>query len=210
MPTIQVSSSSTGSAGSYHVANSVLAPVTFVRHRIDMADSAEARAPILAAGGIVLREGSRPRIAIVRLRRDKSWVLPKGKLYPGERAIAAAKREVVEETGHEVSVHEFLGSMSYQIDGRIKIIQFWHMRAIGGPVHDLGFEIKTVKWLPLKQAIETLTRAHEKVFLANVGPVALKAWGQSGRDLKPARRGQHKRGSRRSSIAGVEQALASS
>jgi len=86
---------------------------------------------------------------------------------------------------------------------------FWRMRAIGGPVHDLGFEIKTVKWLPLKQAIETLTRAHEKVFLANVGPVALKAWGQSVRDqsTKPAPRSQHKRGSRRSSIAGVEQCL---
>ena len=45
---------------------------------------AKAPSPILAAGGIVLGEGSRPRIAIVRLRRDKSWVLPKGKLYPGE------------------------------------------------------------------------------------------------------------------------------
>ena len=66
-----------------------------------MTDSAKARAPILAAGGIVLREGSRPRIAIVRLRRDKSWVLPKGKLYPGENALAAARREVVEETGFQ-------------------------------------------------------------------------------------------------------------
>src|ERR1700730_13861381 len=47
----------------------------------DMTDSAKARAPILAAGGILLREGSRPRIAVVRLRRDKSWVMPKGKLY---------------------------------------------------------------------------------------------------------------------------------
>ena len=60
----------------------------------------EVRAPILAAGGIVLQEGSRPRIAIVRLRKQKIWVLPKGKLYPGERALAAAKREVLEETGH--------------------------------------------------------------------------------------------------------------
>jgi hypothetical protein len=31
----------------------------------------------------------------------------------------------------------------------------------------------------LKQAVEILTRAHEKVFLANVGPVALKAAKQS-------------------------------
>src|SRR5260370_6106043 len=67
--------------------------------------SSDLPSPILAAGGIVLGEGSRPRIAIVRLRRDKSWVLPKGKLYPGEHALAAARREVLEETGHEVSVH---------------------------------------------------------------------------------------------------------
>ena len=153
-----------------------------VRHVIDMTDSAKARAPILAAGGIVLREGSRPRIAIVRLRRDKSWVLPKGKLYPGEHARAAAKREVLEETGHEVSVHAFLGSLSYLVAGKIKIVQFWHMRALGEPVHELAREVKAVKWLSLKQAIDTLTRAHEKIFLANVGPAILKAAKQAMRD----------------------------
>jgi hypothetical protein len=30
-----------------------------------------------------------------------------------------------------------------------------------------------VKWLPLRQAVETLSRAHEKVFLTHVGPIAL-------------------------------------
>jgi len=143
--------------------------------------------PILAAGGIVLEKGTRPRIAVVRLRRDKSWVLPKGKLNPGEHALAAARREVLEETGHQVSVHGFLGSMLYSVDGRIKIVQFWHMRVIGGPMREPMDDIKAVKWLPLKQAIEILTRAHEKVFLANVGPVALKAARQTARDkcIKP-------------------------
>ena len=141
-----------------------------------MTDSAKARAPILAAGGIVLREGSKPRIAIVRLRRDKSWVLPKGKLYPGEDAKAAARREVVEETGYNVSVHEFLGLMSYPVDDKkSKIVQFWLMRAVPGPVREPMYDIKAVKWLSLKQAIEMLTRAHEKAFLAHVGPIALKA-----------------------------------
>ena len=190
-------------------ATSALAPAVFVRHSIDMADLVEARAPTLAAGGIVFRESARPHIAIVRLRKDKSWVLPKGKLYPGERALDAARREVVEETGHEVSVHEFLGSMSYPVDGKIKIVQFWHMRAARGPVRKLAYEIKTVKWLPLKQAIEMLTRVHERVFLAHVGPVALKAM-QSTRDgsIKAASRNKDKRASRRSSIAPVEHSLA--
>jgi 8-oxo-dGTP diphosphatase len=71
--------------------------------------------------------------------------------------------------------------------GRIKIVQFWHMRVIGGPKRELMPDVKAVKWLSLKQAIETLTRVHEKVFLANVGPVALEAAGQfaRGKSNKP-------------------------
>ncbi|HET7124229.1 MAG TPA: NUDIX domain-containing protein, partial [Bradyrhizobium sp.] len=66
------------------------------------------RAPVLAAGGIVLRRGETPLIAVVRLRKRNEWVLPKGKLDDGETPRDAAMREVVEETGHQVSVHEFL------------------------------------------------------------------------------------------------------
>ena len=175
-------------AATHHRTNSVLARFAFVRHSIDMSDSVETHAPILAAGGIVLQEGSRPRFAIVRLRRDKSWVLPKGKLCMGERALAAAKREVMEETGHDVSVHGFLGTMLYsEASGRIKIVQFWHMRVISGPERELMPDVKAVKWLSLKQAIDTLTRVHEKVFLANVGPVALEAARQfaRGKSNKP-------------------------
>ena len=56
------------------------------------------------------------------------------------------------------------------------------MRAVGEPVHELAREVKAVKWLSLKQAIDTLTRAHEKIFLANVGPAILKAAKQAMRD----------------------------
>ena len=154
----------------------MLALRSFVRHSFDMGDSVETHAPILAAGGIVLQEGSRPRFAIVRLRRDKAWVLPKGKLCIGEHALAAAKREVME------------GTMLYsEAAGRIKIVQFWHMRVVGGPKRELMSDVKAVKWLSLKQAIDTLTRVHEKVFLANVGPIALEAARQSrrGKSNKP-------------------------
>jgi 8-oxo-dGTP diphosphatase len=131
------------------------------------------RAPILAAGGIVLKGKTRPRFGVVRLRHEKAWVLPKGKLLPREPAHVGAKREVVEETGHDVSVHEFLGSMSYPVEGRVKIVQFWLMRANGSTVRELTDDVKAVKWLPLHQAIDTLTRSHERIFLTHVGPIAL-------------------------------------
>jgi 8-oxo-dGTP diphosphatase len=144
-----------------------------IRHRFYMTDSAKRHAPILAAGGIVLRGKTRPRIAIVRLRREKAWVLPKGKLMPREHPRDAAQREVLEETGYRVAVHEFLGSMSYAAEGKIKIVQFWLMRAIGLPVRELSDDVKAVKWLPLRQAIAMLNRPHEKVFLTHAGPIAL-------------------------------------
>src|SRR6202140_1804240 len=109
--------------------NSRLAPRESVRHSFVMTDSAKRHAPILAAGGIVLRGNARPHFAVVRLRREKAWVLPKGKLYPREHPRDAAKREVLEETGHDVKVQEFLGSVSYVAGGKLKIGQVWLMRA---------------------------------------------------------------------------------
>ena len=141
--------------------------------KFGMTDSPKRPTPILAAGGIVLRGAAKPRIAVVRMRREKAWVLPKGKLMPREHPRDAAKREVLEETGHDVSVHEFLGSMSYAVEGKVKIVQFWLMRAVGTQVRELMDDVKAVKWLSLRQAIDILSRPHEKVFLTHVGPIAL-------------------------------------
>jgi 8-oxo-dGTP diphosphatase len=134
-----------------------------------------ARTPVLAAGGIVLRREKNPRIAVVRLRKRNEWVLPKGKLDDGETPRAAAEREVLEETGHDVSVHEFLGTLVYESGGGFKVVHYWRMQAFGEPVHELMHDIKEVDWLPLEAALERLSRGYERAFLANVGPIALQA-----------------------------------
>src|SRR5215813_12869496 len=103
-----------------------------------------ARAPVLAAGGIVLRRGATPLIAVVRQRKRNEWVLPKGKLDNGETPREAAHREVLEETGHEVIVHEFLGTLVYQSGNGAKVVHFWRMEADGGPVRELMNDIKAV------------------------------------------------------------------
>jgi 8-oxo-dGTP diphosphatase len=134
-----------------------------------------ARSPVLAAGGIVLRQEKTPLIAVVRLRKRDEWVLPKGKLDDGETPRAAAKREVLEETGHDVSVHEFLGTLVYTSGGRSKVVHYWRMAAGNKPVRELMQDVRAVDWLPLNAAVERLSRNYEQAFLANVGPIALKA-----------------------------------
>ncbi|WP_246708897.1 MULTISPECIES: NUDIX hydrolase [Bradyrhizobium] len=108
-----------------------------------------ARAPVMAAGGIVLRRGPVPLVAVVRQRKRNEWVLPKGKLDDGETPKEAAHREVLEETGHDVAIHEFLGTLVYQSGGRSKVVHFWRMEADGGPVRKLTNDIKAVDWLTL-------------------------------------------------------------
>jgi len=136
-------------------------------------DDAMARAPVMAAGGIVLRREQTPLVAVVRLRKRDEWVLPKGKLDAGETPRAAAEREVLEETGHEVTVHEFLGTLVYETGGRSKIVHYWRMEAADAQTRELMNDIRAVDWLPLEAALDRLSRTSERTFLANVGPQAL-------------------------------------
>lgn len=122
----------------------------------------------------MLRQTRPPLIAVVRLRKGE-WVLPKGKLDDGETPRDAAMREVWEETGHDVSVHEFLGTLAYDLGGRSKIVHYWRMETSGGPTRDLTNDVRAVDWLPLEAAVERLSRDHERSFLANVGPLALQS-----------------------------------
>src|SRR6476469_8924436 len=134
-----------------------------------------ARSPVMAAGGIVLRQGQTPLVAVVRLRKRNEWVLPKGKLDHGETPRAAAEREVNEETGHDVSVHEFLGTLVYDSRGGSKVVHYWRMEAGREPVRKLMRDVKAVEWLPLSDAVDRLSRGYERAFLEQVGPIALSA-----------------------------------
>ena len=101
--------------------------------------------------------------------------LPKGKLDDGETPRTAAEREVLEETGYDVLVHEFLGTLVYESGGRSKVVHYWRMEAPGEQIHELMDDVRAVAWLPLEAAVERLSRGYERAFLANVGPLAVEA-----------------------------------
>ena len=155
----------------------------FATRRMDMAGKT-----IHAAGGIVVRNGARPLIAIVQRAKDELWVLPRGKLKRDESPLAGARREVVEETGHRVRVREFVGAITYRARGRPKVVQFWRMQAEANPSRDLMEDIMAVEWLPLSAAIRKLSYPLERLFLSNVGRNILRSRrkGRSpGRKSKP-------------------------
>jgi 8-oxo-dGTP diphosphatase len=155
-----------------------------------------ARKTIQAAGGIVVRDGARRRIAVVQRSKDDRWVLPRGKLERDENPAAGARREVVEETGHRVKMHEFLGAMTYRARGRPKVVQFWRMQAYQRPSRDIMKDIVAVEWLPLAAAVRRLSYPLEKLFLHHVGRRILKR--RRRKTLKNKRRKSSKRGSRKS------------
>ena len=128
-----------------------------------------ARKTIEAAGGIVVRDGAQPRIAVVQRSKDDAWVLPRGKLERDENPAAGARREAVEETGHRVKVYEFLGAITYRARGRPKVVQFWRMKAAKRPSRDVMKDIIAVEWLPLAAAVRRLSYPLEKLFLQHVG-----------------------------------------
>lgn len=143
--------------------------------------------PLLAAGGIVLRGRKKPLIAVVQLRQQKTWVLPKGKLHKKETVLAAAKREAIEETGRDVVMYEYLGQIAYESGGQPKLAKFWRMEARGKP-RKLMRDVQSVQWLPLDKAIAKLSRPRERKFLQRVGPKALAAAAASKRRTPLLRR----------------------
>jgi 8-oxo-dGTP diphosphatase len=91
--------------------------------------------PVVRAAGAVLwrpaRAASTPGIEVGLVHRPKydDWSLPKGKLDPGEHITGCAVREVLEETGHAISLGVPLGLLRYPVAGAIKQVDYWAARA---------------------------------------------------------------------------------
>lgn len=127
---------------------------------------------IRAAGGILWRDSERGReLLLVHRKRYDDWSLPKGKLETGERWEAAAVREVVEETGFQVSLDDFAGIVSYVIGGSPKVVLFWNMeldRDAEQRQLDSDGEVDRCEWFTIPDAHERLSYGGERGLLARV------------------------------------------
>jgi 8-oxo-dGTP pyrophosphatase MutT (NUDIX family) len=121
-----------------------------------------------SAGGVVVRGEQVVVIVPTRRAADGSRVLalPKGHVDPGETPIEAATREVREETGILAEPVRELGESRYwyRRDGRTigKTVQFFLFDHVGGDTADHDDEVEEVRWIPLQEALTTLSHSAER------------------------------------------------
>jgi len=121
-----------------------------------------------SAGGVVYRLGERGlEIIIVGRTSEGIWGLPKGTPEPGEDLLAAATREVREETGLEVVPEEKIGSIRYWFVRKEegvryhKTVHHFLFVPVGGSLDDHDAEYDRVGWFEVDEACRLLTYPNE-------------------------------------------------
>lgn len=84
----------------------------------------------ISSGGVVISKG---RVLLLK-KFGGDWVLPKGRIEPGESREEAAIREVREETGAVAEIQKYIGYIKYAYTLREttqihKTVHFYYMRA---------------------------------------------------------------------------------
>ena len=122
---------------------------------------------IWSAGGVVIRSNDNiPEVLICERFSENLVALPKGKPNEGESESETALREVMEETGINVSIIKKIKDIfySFQILESIvnKKVSFFLMEQQGGNILDHDDEFDKVYWEQIDSALEKLTFQGEK------------------------------------------------
>jgi 8-oxo-dGTP pyrophosphatase MutT (NUDIX family) len=110
-------------------------------------------------------DNSEVEVALVGRSQAGIWALPKGTPQAGETVEQVAAREVQEETGLQVRLITYVGSISYSfIREQIryhKQVRHFLFEAIGGDMALHDHEYDLVEWFPLSEACRRLTYQNE-------------------------------------------------
>ena len=125
----------------------------------------------ISAGGCVVRRGKAGlEVALISVGSPPRWQLPKGLIDSGEKAEAAAIREVREEAGIEATIAELVEKVEYwyqatQAGERVryhKFVYFFLMWYASGDVANHDDEVNEARWFPADVAVSTLAFKSER------------------------------------------------
>src|SRR5712692_7999829 len=131
----------------------------------------------ISSGGVVFRPAGAAHevaeVALIRVARadGHAWTLPKGWVEKGEDLEQTAVREVREETGLDAKVLRKLGEITYEFYSKgdrsriVKTVHLFLMEYLGGDTADHDDEVEEVRWVPLEDALVTLTYKNEREML---------------------------------------------
>ena len=138
-----------------------------------------------SAGGVAYRmigpDSPQVQIALIATKGRRRWQLPKGTIENGETPLAAAIREVAEETGVLTEHESFLQSITYTYfdtyrkDPPVQVhkrVDFFLLRVVGGELNDRSYEVDGVGWFSPEEALDTLTFEGEQAVLRQ----AMEQW----------------------------------
>ena len=121
-------------------------------------------------------------VALVGRSHSGMWALPKGTPESGETLEQVAVREVQEETGLEVRLITYIGSISYSfIHDKIRFqkqVRHFLFEAIGGDTSLHDAEYDRVEWFSVPEALRRLTYQNEVNILSQAEDI-LNRWLQT-------------------------------
>ena len=106
--------------------------------------------PVVGVGVAVVDDG---RLLLVQRSRDPGrglWAVPGGKVRLGEPMKAAARREVLEETGLEVEIGEAVWVGEYIEDGHHIVLIDFVGTVLGGELNAAD-DARDARWVPLDE-----------------------------------------------------------
>ncbi|WP_448854429.1 NUDIX hydrolase [Corynebacterium frankenforstense] len=99
--------------------------------------------------------------AVVHRPHYDDWSLPKGKVDPGEAMPTTAHREILEETGLETRLEKLVGTVTYPVGDRTKVVYYWTASVVSGEF-TANNEVDELRWLPFDEAAELLSYAVDR------------------------------------------------
>ena len=130
---------------------------------------------IRAAGALLYtRREDTITVAVIHRPRYDDWSFPKGKLEPGEHVLAAAVREVTEETGIRPVLGPPLGTERYRVDGRPKRVDYWAAQVAEPPAGPFvrNDEVDALDWLTVPEVAARLSYSRDVRTLERLVAVA--------------------------------------